>query len=487
MAAMDERSAMEVAAVRALEEADRARTSWSDDDRAWASRAAAQVVGAHAAPEAFIARRAALALERLAARASVLPRMVRAWHWRPWVGVAIVAAALVAGIVVDRIDGTQRINVLAPPVLLLLLWNLGVYAVLGAGFVHRYGEASAMGPFRRAVVRLATIRFPSRAPRDDNADPVPRAVAALARDWIELAAPLYAMRAARILHLAAAALAIGVLAGLYWRGLAVEYRATWESTFLQAPFVRGLLAALYVPGAWLTGSAIPDVAGIAAIRAPGSANAAPWLHLMAATLALVVIVPRLALALGAGLVERHRAARLPVALGDAYFLRLLRGLHDGPVPVRVVPYSFTPDPSAATTLTAILGRAAGGNAEVTLAPVVAYGADEVAAVAVTPPAWPVLLFNLAATPEAETHGAFLAAMAAQATAGEPLLVVIDEAGLRARMGDDAARLEARRALWRRLCDDHQCAALFIDLAAPDFAAAERALDAALAQVPRATP
>ena len=483
---MNERSAMEVAAVRALEEADRARTSWTDDDRAWASRAAAQVVGEHAAPEAFIARRATLALERLATRASVLPPMVRAWRWRPWVGVTIVVLAFVAGVVVDRIDGTQRINVLAPPVLMLVLWNLAVYAVLGAGFVLRYGEASPLGPFRRAVVRLAAIRGPMREPRESNADPVPQAMAAWARDWVSQSASLYAIRAARVLHLAAAALAIGVIVGLYWRGIAVEYRATWESTFLDAASVRRLLSIFYAPGVWLTGNAIADTAAIAAIRAPGSANAAPWLHLMAATLTLVAVAPRLLLALGAGLVERHRAARVPVALGEPYFLRLLRGLHDGPVPVRVVPYSFTPDPAAASTLAAILGRAVGGNAQVTLAPVVDYGADDAAALAATAPAWPVLLFNLATTPEAETHGVFLAAMAARAGTGESLLVVVDESGLRGRLGDDTARIEARRALWRRLCDDHRCAVLFVDLVAPDFAAAERSLDAVLAPSRHAT-
>jgi len=99
----------------------------------------------------------------------------------------------------------------------------------------------------------------------------------------------------------------------------------------------------------------------------------------------------------------------------------------------------------------------------------------------------VLLFNLAATPEVETHGAFVAAMAARASADEPLLIVVDEAGLRARLPDDPARIEARRALWRRMCDDHHCTALFVDLAAPDFAAAERALDAMLAPSPRPAP
>ena len=482
---MDERSAMEVTAVRALEEADRARTTWTDDDRAWASRAAAQVVGEHAAPEAFIARRAALALERMSTRSRALPSMIGAWRWRPWVGVAIVALAFVAGVAVDRIDGTQRFDVLAPPVLLLVLWNLGVYALLGAGYVVRYGDASPMGPFRRVVVRLAANRAPARALRDANADPVPPAMAAWAGDWIEQSAPLYAKRAARVLHLAAAALAIGVLVGLYWRGIAVEYRATWESTFLDAPFVRRVLAIVYAPGVWLTGNAIPDAAAIAAIRAPGSANAAPWLHWMAATLTLVVIAPRLVLALFAGLVERHRAARLPVALGDAYFRRLLRGLHDGPVPVCVVPYSFTPDTAAAAMLAAILGRAVGGNAHVTMAPTVAYGADVPTTLA-TATNWQVLLFNLAATPETETHGTFLAAMAANTRAGESPLAVVDESGLRARLGDDAARLDARRALWRRLCDDHRCAVLFVDLAAPDYAAAERALEAALTP-PRTAP
>ena len=74
-------------------------------------------------------------------------------------------------------------------------------------------------------------------------------MAALTADWARVAAPLYAARAARILHLAAAALALGVIAGLYVRGLAFEYRATWESTFLDPAQVRALLAAALAPGA----------------------------------------------------------------------------------------------------------------------------------------------------------------------------------------------------------------------------------------------
>ena len=90
------------------------------------------------------------------------------------------------------------------------------------------------------------------------------------------------------------------------------------------PTVRSLVAFFYAPGALVSGIVVPDVAHIAAIRAPASENAAPWLHLMAATLAVVVIVPRLVLALGMWLVERYRAARLGEDLDAPYFARLLR-------------------------------------------------------------------------------------------------------------------------------------------------------------------
>ena len=75
---MDESSALKVVAMRAVETTDTARTLWTDEDRAWASRAAAEVVGADGAPDAFVARRAALAIEKLGVRQPALPRTVRA-------------------------------------------------------------------------------------------------------------------------------------------------------------------------------------------------------------------------------------------------------------------------------------------------------------------------------------------------------------------------------------------------------------------------
>jgi hypothetical protein len=456
---MDERSALDVTAVRVIETDEAARVNWSDVDRAWASRAAAEVVGERATPAAFLGRRAALALERLGEHDPRFVRAVRALRWRSWIGVTVIAGAFVAGIAIDRIGGAQTINLLAPPLFLLLAWNLAVYAALAAAPLFARRRDGAPGLMRGVLVAwggghrpsIARGRFRERASR----------MASIATAWSALSARLYAARAARILHFAAAALALGVIAGMYVRGLAFEYRATWESTFLDAERVRMLLAVALAPGTALTRLAVPDAARIAAIRAPASENAALWLHLIAATVVVAVVAPRLALGLGASWIERRRASRLPVPLAEPYFQRLLRDFRGGTERVRVTPYSFTLPSRSIAGLEAVVSRAFGAGATL-----VVEGERRIA------------LFNATATPERDVHGAFAAAIAADAA--RPALALVDEAAFRARSDGQAARIDARRASWREALSAARVTPVFVDLSAPDLAEAQRALDAALA-------
>jgi hypothetical protein len=472
---LDESAALDIIAVRALEGADSVQALWTEADRAWASRAAAEVVGERAAPQDFVATRARLVLERVEGRFKAYARAVRALRWRPWVGSALVAAAFAAGAGVDQVGGAQRINLLAPPLFAVLAWNLAVYALLGVGFVVRYGDAPRSRPLRDLVARWAGGR--ARAGRGEWSG----AIGELAADWATLAAALYGARAARVLHLAAAMFAVGLLAGLYVRGIAFEYRATWESTFLAAPAVRALLAVALAPGAMLTTVPVPSLAEIEAIRAPAGENAARWLHLMAATIAVVVVVPRLLLALATWLLERHRAAHMPIPLDAPYFARLLRGFRGGPTHVSVIPYSYTPPPAAAAGLERLLRGVFGANAAVTLAAPVAYGSEDACAAlpAAGAPQQVIALFNASATPEDETHGAFVAALAATTGRGTVPIALIDETALNVRLGADAARIEERRALWRALCNERRLACAFASLAADDLSAAAGDLEAAL--------
>lgn len=475
---MDESSALAVTAARALESSDSAHAVWSDADRAWASRAAAQIVGEDAPAETFVARRAALVLERVGERHKALPRAVDAVRWRPWVGNAVVALALVTGIVVDDIGGVKRINVLAPPALALIVWNLAVYVIVVAGYVVRYGEHAEHRPLRRLLVRIAGGAIKSRA----------RAMAgvtgAFAVDWALRSAPLHGVRAARILHLAAAALALGVIAGFYLRGIALDYRASWESTFLSPPTVHTIVSVAYAPGAAVTGTAVPTVDEIAAIRAPASENAARWLHLIAATLVVLVVVPRLALVLTAGFIERHRARHVPIDLDEPYFQRLLRGFRGGPAHVCVLPYTYSPPPVCVSGLEAIVAQGFGSGASVLLSAPIPYGSDEPLPETGGKSVTTIALFNVTATPERDVHGAFLSALRAR---GGALVAMVDVSALVARHAADPAAIEPRLALWRELADEARVPLVVANLVAPDLNAADAALDAALGTAPAGVP
>jgi hypothetical protein len=477
---MDESAALEVTAARAVETGERDRVLWTDADREWASRAAATIVGERASAEEFLERRAQLVLERIGTRQPAVTRSVRAIHWRPWVGVGVVLAAFAFGVLVDRIGGGSSINLLAPPVFALVAWNLVVYVwLLVRPLVLRGGR---VGPVRALLIRMAAVRGSLDGGRADGASSPRRSVlTSLPSEWARIAAPLYGARAARVLHLAAAATALGVIVGLYTRGLAFEYRASWESTFLGAEQVHALLAVTLAPGSWLTGIPVPDVAAIEAIRGPGSENAASWMHLMAGTVAVVVIVPRLVLALVAGLAERRRARRVALPLSEPYYRRLVAGWVGEPTRVRVIPYSYTLTPEARSGLDAVLAGAF-GNAVASIDAPVAWGDDDALEMipdAADPREIGIPLFALASTPEEDAHGDFLDALARHAPSG---LALVDESGFLARWPGDEPRRADRRAAWRELIEAHGVEAVFADLGAPDPADAASALaDAASAR------
>ena len=471
----DETVALDVTAVRALESADRAHAIWTDEDRAWASRVAAEMVGEGAAPEVFLATRARLALERIGKRFKASTRSVHALRWRPWVGVVIVVTAFTAGLAIDQVGGSHRINLLAPPLFGLLVWNLAVYALLAVGFVVRFGDAAPPGPIRRLLTRLAAGRA------SHGRGELAAAIAQLSFDWSRLSGPLYGARATRILHFAAVMFAAGLIAGLYIRGIALEYRATWGSTFLDAATVRALLAAMLAPGAAVSGIPIPSATEVEAIRAPASENAGRWLHLMAGTVALIVIVPRLVLALGAWILERHRGAHLPLGMDEPYFSRLLRGFRGGPARVCIAPYSYTLPTAVAAGMERLVRNVFGSNASLTIMASTGYGDED--AFAPTVPSESavnmIALFNETGTPEHEAHGAFLNRLAAQLGPGGTLVALVDESVFRERWKDDPAHLEERRASWRAVGTEWQVPCAFAALTAPDLGDAEGQLERAL--------
>jgi hypothetical protein len=78
------------------------------------------------------------------------------------------------------------------------------------------------------------------------------------------------------------------------------------------------------------------------------------------------------------------------------------------------------------------------------------------------------LFNLAATPEKENHGAFLDYLSRRLPRG--VTVLVDESGMAERSAGQPgaeARIAERKALWREFCAFHGVQAQFLSLLHPE--------------------
>jgi hypothetical protein len=442
--------------IKAIEEADGSETLLPPADRLAASREASRAAGD--APAAGAAR-ARILLAKVVARHPFLTTVLRLSGGSTAAGAALVALGLIAGVALSALDGTRRINILAFPVFGVVAWNLVMYAAIFAGWMRAPGM----------LVQLANIRLTRLVAKSGAFDaPLAAALGRFAREWFDAARPLLAARAARVLHLAAAAVGVGLILGLYARGIALDYRAGWESTFLGAPQARALLAVLYGPASLVTGIAIPDAAALESIRWNGDAGgerAAPWMHLLAVTVALFVVLPRLALALAGTVFIKRWARRAPLPPALSAYLRGALGGSIGRGLAAVVPYAYEPSADARAGLRALLARALGESLTLDSRAAVRYGEEdeflrELDAAGKADVV--VLLFNSAATPEEENHGTVIAGVRGW-LAGQPqsqLLVLVDE-GPYARTG----RVAERRAAWQQFVAAHGLSACSVDLAA----------------------
>lgn len=469
---MREEELKRVLLVKAVEETDRESVLVPPADRASASREAKRAVSGEggALP---ISRRAELIHARIVARHPFLDEVLRHASGIAGFSAAAIAVALLLGLGLAVLDGSRRINILAYPLAALVAWNLAVYIVIainaGRGTQRKarwLPEAASRGAARRLAGWVARSRSFNT--------PLSEALGKFALEWQVAARPLLVARAARTFHLAAAAVGVGLIAGLYMRGIAFAYSAGWESTFLDAERARMLIGMIYGPASALTGIAIPDAVTLETLRwrnGQGGEPAGRWIHLLAASALLFVVIPRLALAAIAGLTAARHAANLPLPPEAAAYARgafgAFGGLDDGVV--RVVPYAYEPDAASVTRLQASLRKDLGGNLALQVRAPVPYGGEDawIAELAASspPPDALVVLLSLAATPEDENHGRILEGARdalERMRPGAPFVPIVDEGPYLARMGS-GPRVDERRRAWATFITARGLQARFQDL------------------------
>lgn len=476
---MNEAAARKVVLMRALENADIGRQVLSEDDRLYAGKSAHELAQWEAAdrksavtPALFLEKRAEQILKKLADRTPAFVSMLKPRGTLRTLGMALPVLAFLAGALADRIGDTHRVDLLSAPLLIIIGWNLALYLLL-----LFWGVAQAFGKPRAPTGWLWRWAAASTAKPRKLPSTLATAVTRFAAEWATLSAPLTKARVGRTVHLSAAALAFGAICSLYLRGLLSQYQAGWESTFLDAAQVHALLQILFTPATWvfqLPGFALEDVRALQEKKS--AANGALWVHLYAASLLLLVMLPRGALAGLSRWKEKKLQRDFPLDLGLPYFRKLTARIGPAaPAVLRVLPYSFTLDEARDAGLADVARALLGEQARVMLRPVTAYGEsiEDAATGKATPDpanstvAQTALLFNLSATPEMESHGAFIDQMARCNAAG--LLVFVDESAYLERLGNQggaAARLRERIDLWQQFCEQHKMQARIVNLLDP---------------------
>jgi hypothetical protein len=476
---MNERTARDVVLMRAIETADAKRAILSDDDRLYASRSARELAHWQAAEgksepqfDHFLGQRAELILKRLAERTPAFNAFRNRRSPVPVLAVLLPLVGFAAGAGLDHIGNPHRVDLLSAPLLLIIAWNLLVYLALIVWALVPSKSTGWANPQLLRRLSVGKAALPRKLPA-----PLAAGITQYFTEWSQLSAKLTHLRLGRTVHLAAAAFALGAIASLYARGMLTQYAAGWESTFLDAQQVDTLLSTLFAPALAvfpLQGFTLADIEALRFVQEPSPAGGARWVHLYAATLFLLVVLPRLVLALVSALRARRLAHRFPIDLGQPYYRLLADKVGaSGPAVLRVIPYSFTVDEARHKGLAAVAAMVLGEQAQLMLRPSCPYGEEpkdalrdarlDDADVTMT-----AVLFNLAATPERENHGAFLDYLASNTPRG--IAVLLDESGLVERGAGQAGfdnRIVERVALWHQFCQYHHVPATVVDLLHPE--------------------
>lgn len=378
----------------------------------------------------------------------------------PYTIVAIPAFA--AGLLINGLGTSQRVNLLNFPLLILLMWNIGTYA--GTILLPLLGK-DLPGPLLRHLSKgFATatewlgkgpwpkIALPGRADREW----IIQATEQFMNLWWRHCHLIIISRVRHLLHIGAACLALGIILSMYVRGLVLDYQATWESTFLSAAHVHTVLHGLLGPAAWLLGFPFPSVEDLAHLQAPGQGSAAPWIHVWALTAFVGIVIPRVILA-GLSARSAHKAAEsFTLPLDEPYYLQLLNTERGQGTQIDIVPYSYQPSPAALDCLGQCLLDLIGNQATLHWREPLPYGQASVPWLqATSSPQTVVLVCNLAQTPEAEVHGELfhrLQTSIESCNGQHRLLLILDQEPYRHLA--DQAQMRGRQQTWQRLANDY---------------------------------
>ena len=369
--------------------------------------------------------------------------------------------ALVAGFLSNELGPDNRINILSFPLLGILVWNLFIYVKEVILFL-RYRDNFFSGFWAEGFARFVSApqkEIPISSAEDPS--PLNAAQKLYARRWYEFQFPMLAFRIKSMLHFVALTLAAAAIGGMYVKGLANEYRAIWESTFItDAEQLRPLLHFALGSAISISGDELPSVEELNAMhwqsgdREISGENAARWIHWYAISISIFVLLPRTVL----GLLWRFKSFRLRQAFPyretcPHYFDHLLSISTGNAREIQVIPYSFNPDNGTKQHTVAALATALRCPVNVDWLENIEFGNEEsLGKLLLNQQAKQTLLFSFASTPEKETHLALFQALS-ENTLGTVDFIILNSSSFDEKVGDfpNAEQLNSERlSAWKTM-------------------------------------
>ena len=440
--------------LRTLEETDALGKDISIEAREQATRQASQSPHFLTDRANFLMQRSGENLARLVGRVVHPP-----WQWLKYAGWAIILGAGILGWCTNELGFDRVVDILAFPLLALVIWNLFVCSVML--FPRRNRTSQAKPLFTSVQLRNQIEKhFVGETGDPTQRDLLTRSLVTFFQNWQARTAPASKAKRYLIFHAAALMLAGGIVAGMYYHGLRKEYRASWESTFLEPPTLHSVLKVVLGPASAVTGIEIPSVETLAAMRTshldhtqPTGGNAAPFIHLWATTAGLFIGLPRLLLLLLAGR-QLHNSrpddASMLSGLEDRY--RAEAAGQTSLVTIR--PIYFEPESASQEAIRLCVLHLWGGKTRLHYLAKVELGEEaEGLRTEASPESSTVLAFSFATTPEQDVHGELIREMASRTRS---LLVITDALSFAERhqaLPEYQQRFHQRQEAWHRVIGD----------------------------------
>lgn len=337
------------------------------------------------------------------------------------IGSVLAVLAFVGGILTNEFSVTDnRINLLSPPLLGVIAWNLIIYCWIATALVFNRGK-SPVGYIRRTFAS-AVLKLQTRGSHGQEA------LVSFYGKWTEAELPLLRGRIAEILHFSAALFGLGLIASIGIHGWGTEYTVGWESTWLSdkpaavLTFIN-LFYGMIPVNADLFNQLTPQVIESMKFGAGHGQNAAPWLVQLFYIISLIVVVPRILLGLYAYAKARYIENHFPIDLDSVYYSNILRQWRGQTMLIQIIPFSYPLTDKVKDGIQKFASELHPENSRCIFSEV-QHENTKLPEIPAGEQTEVIAVFAMTSTPETEVQGRFIAELKQKALDSKALLVLL---------------------------------------------------------------